>query len=252
MERNVKVLIVDDDPGARKILKKYLEIADNVEFLGSVSDTFLAMNLVEKNIPDLIFLDINMPNENGLQFAEKLRHMHIDSFIVFTTAYKHYAVNAIHFKPLDYLVKPFSLEDVFDILTKTEELIAEKQKEIDRGKIWGNIIPNKLKFRTIKGYVFVNPNDIVFAKVIGPVVEIFMNDGSKERLLTIFSNLLNEIEKYGFARVNRSLIVNIKYLKYVDKKTKKCMLCTPDNEYMFSVSQVFITQFDKKYSMRIG
>ena len=140
MKRNIKVLIIDDDHSARCILQKYLEIAGNVDILGNVSDTFAANKIIKSDSPDLIFLDINMPDEDGLQFATKLRDSNINIPIVFTTAYKNYALDAFKVKPVDYMVKPFGLDDIFNILRKVEQHITQQktlrnQEQIGRAHV---------------------------------------------------------------------------------------------------------------------
>ena len=252
MIRDLKVLIIDDDSGARSILKKYLEIGDKVEIVGVIDDTFSALDIMKQNMPDIIFLDINMPLENGLEFAKKIRNLNIDVQVVFTTAYRNYALKALHLKPLDYLVKPFGINEVFDILTRAHEIIAENKKNIDENKVWGKIIPEKLKFKTLKGYIFINYSDILYAKVMGSVVELFLCDGSKKRVITLFNSLCDELSPFDFSKVNRSLIINMRYFTSLNSKSKICIVKCNSEVYEFSVSQTFIKNFDKKHSLKIG
>ena len=128
MKQQFKAIIVDDDHSSRNILQKFLEIDNKVIVVASENNTTSAMMAFERFIPDVIFLDINMPVEDGLKFAQKLRLLDSDVQIIFTTAYSNYAASAFSLKPLDYLVKPFGLSEVFDVLTKIENYFDEREK----------------------------------------------------------------------------------------------------------------------------
>jgi len=103
----LKVLIVDDEPLARRIIEGYCSHLSDLEVIASVADVFIARPVLESGKVDLLFIDINMPVLNGINFIRTLSEK---PFTVFTTAYKEYAHEAFDLAATDYLLKPFSLE----------------------------------------------------------------------------------------------------------------------------------------------
>lgn len=252
MNRAIQGLIVDDDKAARSILEKFLEINDKVNIVASVSETASAFDVVENNTIDVIFLDINMPIEDGIEFASKLRVLNYKTHIVFTTAYENYAVSAFNIKPVDFLVKPFGLNDIFNVVSKIENVIKEEEKELNEDKIWGNKIPDKLKFKTFKGYSFLNPDDIVFIKVVGANTDLILNNGKKERIFSLLNEIYDDIKKFGFLRINRSVIVNLKYVDRIDRKTRICIIKWKNEEVEFPLTRIVFKQFENMKLIRLG
>ncbi|MDA3930814.1 MAG: LytTR family DNA-binding domain-containing protein [Prolixibacteraceae bacterium] len=252
MERVIKALIVDDDSTARNILTKFLDVGEAVNIVASVNNAASALVAVEQFQPDVIFLDINMPQEDGLKFAKRIRKKNIDVQIVFTTAYRNYAASAFDLKPIDFLVKPFGINDVFDVLTKIEDFF--NQREIDKGKqqIWGAVIPEKLKFKTVNGYSFINPKDILYVKVFGALTELVFVNGEKERINSILTDLNEDLKNFNFLRINRSVIINLNYIERIEKKNKTCILKSNDIEYDFPITRSIFKYFENMKSVKLG
>jgi two-component system, LytTR family, response regulator len=99
-----KVMIIDDEPLARSIIKKYLEPFDDLEIVGECGDGFEAVKVIAEQHPDLLFLDIQMPKINGFELLEILPE---PPAVIFTTAFDEYALKAFEVHALDYLLKPF-------------------------------------------------------------------------------------------------------------------------------------------------
>lgn len=252
MKRNIKALIIDDDHSARCILQKYLEIAGNVDVLGSFSDTFAAHKIIESDDPDIIFLDINMPDEDGLRFANRLRSSNIDVPIVFTTAYKNYALDAFKIKPIDYLVKPFGLDDIFNVIRKAEQHLKQVNKQKSQERVWGNKIPEKLKFKVVRGYIFVSTDEILFFKAFSYYVELYLSNGNKEKITSNLSTISDELSPLNFFRINRSAIINMDYIERIDRKERKCTLKNNDHEFDFPFTISTFKQFEEIKSLKLG
>lgn len=247
----MKAIIVDDDATARSILQKFLEIDDKVLVVANVSNTADAFQSINRFEPDVIFLDINMPEENGINFAKKLRTLNVEIPIVFTTAYSNYAHSAFNIKPIDFIVKPFGLNEVFDVLTKIDNYYNDKL-ELERKKsIWGTVNTDKFKFRTLDGYLFVNPKDIVYLQTRGDGSELIMANGKVEILTTVLSKLYVEMKHDNFLRINRSTIINLSYVESVDKKMKLCVLKYNHQKVTFKISKLIFVYFDNLKSLKI-
>ncbi|MDA3881013.1 MAG: LytTR family DNA-binding domain-containing protein [Prolixibacteraceae bacterium] len=248
----IKALIVDDDISAQRILEKYLQVGDCVEIIDTVSETSSALKLIETCLPDVIFLDINMPEENGLDFAKRLRDNNINTQIVFTTAYKQYAYNAIEVKPIDYLVKPFGLDDVFNVLSKVEQNIRKEEKLSKSKSIWGNSIPDKLKFKTIDGYLFINPREIFCVKSERGITMMFLCDGDIKKINTPVKDLIEMLEPYFFIKINRSSLVNMKFIDSIDRKTHMCILKCGDREERFLMKREVLKSLNDIDAINLG
>ena len=252
MVKSFKIIIVDDDNSARNILQKFLEIGDDVQIVASVNNTKEAMIAIEKFVPDVIFLDINMPKENGLQFAQRLRKNKIDIQIIFTTAYRNFAANAFELKPLDFLVKPFGMHDIFDVLTKIESYFEEQEKMAKEKKIWGSVIPDKLKFKTGKGYSFIKPKDILFIQVVEKFIELHLYNGDVERVFATLSDLDDELKHMNFLRVNRAAIINLAHIERIESVKRKCIIKGETEEVSFVVTKNIFKYFENMKSIKLG
>lgn len=252
MERNIRAFIVDDDKGARQILNKYLEITGKVDVIGEASDTATAFLVTKRELPDVIFLDINMPDENGLQFAERLQKAGLNSLLVFTTAYKDYAYPAFKFKPVDYLVKPFGIDEIFEVLFKVEKIIIDNANRLIKSNVWGSSIPDKLRYKVPGGYSFICPSEIVYIKSFSNFVELNLKDGKKEKVISSLSDLYHDLKNRDFFRVNRSAIVNMNYVLRIDKKARKCIVQINENEIEFPFAISIFKQFEEMNSIKLG
>jgi DNA-binding LytR/AlgR family response regulator len=228
----IKAIIIDDDSSARNILKHYLKVCKNVEVVGSMADTASGLEVIDDQKPNVIFLDINMPNENGLDFAKRLREQESDVQIVFTTAYKKYAVSAFDIKPVDYLVKPFGIDEVFNVLSKINKIIKKQEKQGDEG-FWGSVVTNKFKFKTLSGYVFLYPNEICYVLTQKGNIKLFLCDGSIIRVLGLMNEIDSMLTPNNFIRINRSVLLNTQYIYSINKKNQECIVKCNNREENF-------------------
>ena len=122
----LKCLIIDDEPIARKLLKEYVEETDFLEVAGTAENPLKATGLISDLHIDLIFLDINMPKMNGIEFLRTMPNL---PMVILTTAYDEYALDGFEWSVVDYLVKPISIERFLKACQKALELKALKGKK---------------------------------------------------------------------------------------------------------------------------
>lgn len=253
MNRAIKVLIVDDDRSARIILQKYLEINDNVEIVGNEESTENAMKLIELQHPDVLFLDINMPHEDGLQFARRVRKENHHLIIVFTTAYRNYAPEALQVRPLDYLVKPFGLNEVMNVLDKVIKVLDEEQSLHANIITRAKMVPQKMRFKTHKGYLFVEPDQIVFIRSGRERTELVLQNNQTEKIKVALVDIEEELSQQGFMRINRSIIINLKYICKIDTRNRKCYLnCNTAEQQEFVVTRNVFKKFEEMQLLKLG
>ena len=202
----IKCLLVDDEPLATNVIKKYLENFENFEIAGICKNAIEAHNQLSAQEVDVLFLDINMPKISGLEFIKSLSN---PPLIVFATAYREYAVDSFELEALDYLVKPFSLDRFMKTIQRIEERLIPKQNVTPKGE-----------------------RDHVFLKVDKKMVKVFIDEilyveSLKDyvRIKTLDENLINHnnlvsitevIPMDKFVRIHRSYIIAIDKVKLID------------------------------------
>ena len=183
MEHKFKACIIDDDKAARQILQKYLEISGKIEVVESLSDTQFALVVIRRQKPDVLFLDINMPNEDGLQFAGRLREVNPSIPIVFTTAYTNYALPAFKIKPIDYLVKPFSFQE---LEARIKALLRRTGAEPAVPLLsCGDLTLDPSSHRAIRGKVVID----LTVKEYRLLEYLIQNQGTAQSRLTLLKNV---------------------------------------------------------------
>ena len=115
LKKTIRCIIVDDEPVAREILENHLKKIESISVIGSCKNAVEAFNMLNSQDIDLIFLDINMPEISGLSFAKSINKK---IKIIFTTAYREYAIDGFDLKAVDYLLKPISFERLFQSIQK--------------------------------------------------------------------------------------------------------------------------------------
>lgn len=190
-------IIIDDEPMAREILETHLSKIDQINLIESCKNAAQGFSALSKQDIDLIFLDINMPEVTGLMFARAIQG---NTKIIFTTAYREYAVEGFDLQAVDYLLKPISLERLMKALQKfyketTTKPISKKESSFTF-------------FRSERKMIKVNFKDILYIESIGDYLKIHTQ---KEVIVTreTMTMVLEKIPTYLFMRTHRSFIVAI-------------------------------------------
>ena len=134
MSKTIQCILVDDEPMAREILENHLQKVDAISIIASCKNAIEAFNVISSQQVDLVFLDINMPEISGLSFAKSINK---DIKIIFTTAYREYAIDGFDLKAVDYLLKPISFERLLQAIHKfldENSIIHSNKKEVIAAK----------------------------------------------------------------------------------------------------------------------
>lgn len=204
----MKCIIVDDEPLAREILESYVEKVPFLKLIASCKNAFEALDKIQQEKPDVIFLDIQMPDLNGIQFYESLVYKPL---VIFTTAYSDYAVSGFDLDATDYLVKPFSFDRFMKAVNKAR---VNQKKEVLEDS--GNF---RRKFMFVKDgvkIVRVPYDDILYFEGMKDYVKIVMKG---KFILTLISmqHMADKLPNDLFVRVHRSYIVSISKIEKVEK-----------------------------------
>lgn len=213
----MKVIIIDDEPLARIIVKEYLQNFPELELAAECNDGFEGMKAIQQHKPDLVFLDIQMPKINGFEMLELIED---PPAVIFTTAFDEYAIKAFESNAVDYLLKPFSKERFEKAVQKYQtlqnnsfvekvvETAAESPMQQDRV-----VVKDGSKIKIIPVH------HIHFLEAADDYVKIISNDGNflKKRTMAFFEKSL---EPFRFVRVHRSYIVNTQLITRIDAYEK--------------------------------
>ena len=202
----LKTLVIDDEPLAQNIIRKYAEDIKSIEIKGFCNDALEAMLILENQAIDLIFLDINMPKLSGIEFLKILKN---PPLIILTTAYTDYAMEGYELNVLDYLVKPFSFVRFLKAVQKAEQQIqiSKKTKELEK--------PESIFIKSNKKSYQVRFVDIVYIEGLGDYIKIHTEKTHLITNLTMkkMEELLPENEFY---RIHKSYIVNLKKIVAIE------------------------------------
>ncbi len=218
MAEVIKCIVVDDELRARNGLKKLIEnYCSNIEVVAMAESVAAARVAITEHKPDLVFLDIDMPGGDGFDLLEQMDDIPFE--VIFATAYDQFALKAIKFSALDYLLKPIDLEELIAAVNKAHQKMGIKPDTERYQSLKLNIAQKNLERIALPasdGLVFVNIKDIIRLQSDGSYT-VFHTTGNKNTLVTKSLGEYEEIlEENGFFRTHHSHIININRVqKYV-------------------------------------
>lgn len=206
----MRCIIVDDEPIARKGIQKIVDQISKLELLGCFNSAEAASMFMMGNSVDLVFLDIQMPGINGIEFA---RNIPKNTLVIFTTAYSEYALDSYEVEAIDYLVKPIEADRLKKAVDKAISyhslLLSEENKSV------GNIEDEYIFVKSDRRYFKVNLKEILFIEGLKDYVIIQL---AEQRIITRMNlKTMHELlPKSTFLRINRSYIVNTTHIDSFD------------------------------------
>ncbi|MVM30299.1 response regulator [Spirosoma sp. HMF4905] len=208
--KTVSCLIVDDEPIAREIIQTYCNHLPILTVVASCDNAIAAKAELQKQPVDILFLDINMPILNGISFLKTLKNQ---PQVIFTTAYKEYAIDAFDLSACDYLLKPFSLERFIVAVDKALERLQASSPQI---QIANSEKPEAYTFIKTDGKIYkLLHEDLLFAEANGNYTKISTSQNTLMPSMT-FSSFVNLLPKNLFLRVHRSFIVNKSKITHIE------------------------------------
>ena len=202
----IKCLVVDDEPPAREVIRRYIEQVPVLELAGECANAIQAFTFLHQQSVDLVFLDIRMPQLSGIDFLKALKN---PPKVIFTTAYSEYALEGYELDVVDYLMKPITFERFLKSVNKTcqltqlktDPIIAEERKT-----------ESFVYFRADRKMVKVMLHDILYIESMKDYVKVFTTNGmiiTKQSISSVEA-MLPEKE---FIRTHRSFIVSTRHIK---------------------------------------
>jgi two-component system, LytTR family, response regulator len=241
-------LIIDDEKLARDLLREYLEPIEEMEILDECAKGSEAVEKIDKLKPDLIFLDVQMPGMTGFEVLDEIDH---EPYVIFTTAYDQYAIKAFEKNAVDYLLKPLDQERFKQAIDRAFK--RKKMEEGDLENLLGSLHQVNHK-GTYDSHIFVQKSEKLFNL---PVEEIVYLEASGDYTIIstkndqfVSSSGIGKLEEImnpdTFLRVHRSTIVNVNYLKEIERHFNGGMIVKMQSGKSFPVSRTYAKQIRKK------
>jgi two-component system LytT family response regulator len=216
MSKNIRAILIDDELSSLQNLKQKLEeFCKSVIVLATVQYPEEAISLIRDFNPDVLFLDIEMPKMNGFRMLEELGDYNAE--IIFTTAYNHYAIDAMRISAFDYLVKPVAIQELENAVNRLAEkkvMQTNERLNILRQSIKkNNSQENKIVLPLNNGFEFVLIKNIVRIESSASYSRVFLVDGQSILVTKLLKDFEDILIPYRFFRVHNSHLINLSYIK---------------------------------------
>lgn len=206
----MRCIAIDDEPLALQQMEGYIRKTPFLQFVKACRSGLEAMDLLSEHPVDLLFVDINMPDLNGLDFV---RLLSVKPLVIFTTAYSEYAIEGFRVDALDYLLKPIGYPDFFRSAEKArKQFNLLKNNLVDRGE--AQFLFVKSDYKTIK----VDIDKIIYIESRGEYVRIYTEDMPPVMPLGSLKSYEDSLPSNRFMRVHRSYIVNLDKINAIERK----------------------------------
>ncbi|GEC80062.1 LytR/AlgR family response regulator transcription factor [Flavobacterium aquatile] len=207
-------IIVDDEPLAREAIQMLIEQTDNLNLIGSFNSPDAASQFLINNEVDLIFLDIQMPGINGIEFAKTIPK---ETFVIFTTAFSEFATDSYEVDAIDYLIKPVKLERFQKGVDKAQVYYKLFNADYANNNI-ENITDDYFFIKADRKIVKIHFNDILFIEGLKDYV-VMHTENQKVITAMNIKTIHDQLPKNMFVRVSKSYIINAKKIDSVDNNT---------------------------------
>ena len=217
----IEAVLVDDENKAREYLTNIIsKNCPNIRIIGYASNAEEGFQIIDELKPSLVFLDVEMPGGNGFDMLERFDSVNFD--VIFTTAYDHYAIKAIEYSAIGYLMKPISKDRLTEAVEKVNarkanQVTLDSSIELLLSNLKTDSVPQRIAIPDSKGLSFVNIDDIVRCQSAGNYCILHLVEGrtvTSTKTLKEFEDLL---DGKVFCRVHQSSVINMNFLKRYER-----------------------------------
>ena len=208
-------IIVDDEPLAVKLMESFVAKTPDLELLGSFTDSVEAINAVKEQKPNLLFLDIQMPDLNGMELAHMIP---AETRVVFTTAFKEYAFESYEVSALDFLLKPIRYNKFMVAVEKAKEWFAKSESPVSQHPSPITNHPSAIFVRVDGELRNITISDIIYVNGMKDYVMFYLDGESKPLITHLTMKAVEEmLPPEKFLRVHRSYIIAVDKIRKVDR-----------------------------------
>jgi len=238
-KKSLSVLIIDDDPNAIDILKCLLEDFGEVTEINAANGVDQGIAKIIARLPDLVFLDIDMPGKNGFEFIHELNQLGLSTTIIFQTAHPKYSIDAIRHAAFDYLLKPVDPVELKKSIHRLHSQEESKIKDIHTLQ--------KVRFSTRGGSIYLDTEEILYIQAEGNYSELFLSNGQTKIVTLLLSRVLEQLPESQFMRISRSSGVNLRYMRELDRKKRQLVLDVEGKRILLNVAQKYLNSIESSF-----
>lgn len=208
----MKAIILDDEPDCVKLLALQLKMScPQIDVIAECTDSIDGLKKIQDLVPDIVFMDIEMPRMNGFQVLEAIGDINFS--LVFVTAYDKFAVKAFRYSAIDYLLKPIDTKELQECVRKIEKQKKIDQRQIDLLKIQYSYprktLPDKIALPFQNGVSFVQITDIIYCEADDNYTKFYLKNGQVTLISKTLRDIQETLEERNFLRVHRQFLVNL-------------------------------------------
>lgn len=214
-EKQMNVLIADDEPGMRLILRKKIEKTEGFNLVGEAVNGEEAVSLFQELHPQVVFLDVDMPEKNGIECARAIQDMNPAAIIIFATAHEEYRQEAFEVYAFDYLVKPFNLERLEQTLERILKTRQPAENKAVPKPVTMKPVEGRLMLKHRDGIAFIDQQDILLVQREDRATVIYTEDGQRYLLSETLSETEARLDPEIFFRCHKSYIINLRRIRNI-------------------------------------
>lgn len=245
----VRALVVDDEQPSREAIRNYLsDFCSDVEVSAVASSVKSAFKAIQKHKPDVVFLDIELPDGNGFDLLNMFDKINFK--VIFVTAYSEYAIKAFRVNAVDYLLKPVRIDDLKAAIDRVKKGLASGESEKISGILRGlseNVYPfSTIVISNVKGFEVLRTNEIIMCIGDGYCTNFYLTGDRKTSSSKNLKQFENQLASHNFVRVHHSYLVN---LQHVISFSKQGEIFLSENNKAF-LGDRFRNQFMEKLNKK--
>lgn len=248
--KKLSVLIIDDEPLARQVVRSYLKVYPDLELIGECDNGLDAVQMIQNLKPDVIFLDIQMPELSGIEVLDRLEYM---PHVVFSTAHDDYAIRAFEINAVDYLLKPYNedrfarcIDRIRNEIMNSNETTQSLMNLMQSFK--QSSYPERLLVPDGDQMLFIPVDEIDYIEAADNYVSIFTSKNTF-LLLQRLSDLESKLDPKQFFRIHRSYIVNVERVKSIQTWMKSAAEVVLYSDKKLPLSRRRIQDFKEQFGL---
>lgn len=245
LDNKISTLVIEKNQKDLKELQLLIKKSGYLSLIGTASTGQKAYSTIVNHAPQLVFINVDLPDISGLEFVKILRNRNIFPEIIFTADDSHLAYESMELEPFDFLVTPIKKEDFTGLAERFKNKLKKKElfRKMDLYTNENFIVPKRV-FKQKTGIIIIDLNEIVFVKASLTHSDLMLTTGKRVTLKTSLNQTIETIDSENFIRTNRSYCINRGYLNKIVKTDLKCVLKSDDKTWVVPVSKNTIGQLE--------
>ena len=235
-----QVVAIDPEFRSLEIIRRLLSSYQQIDVVAAFQNPQEALGFVAQYPPDLIFIDVALPDMTGFELMEQVRSLTPYTLVVITSFISDHAVEALRNRAFDYLMKPLDARDVGKVIRQLRYM--RTSKSFMQGG-WQNKGNRQITFHTKDGILFMHPSDIIYCQADGNYSHIYMTEANHFLLSKNLGTIEYFLKPHGFVRISRSALVNAHYLWRIHKRQGFCELKNGEDHFRLKISRERIQHF---------